>query len=64
MLVFLQKDIRFWTGGLSFFLWFGEVGGVGLGGWMDGWLVLGEGLGRSCSWVDACMEDAWEVDEG
>ncbi len=32
---------------------------------MDGWMVvLGERLGRLCSWVDACMGDAWEVDEG
>ncbi len=42
LLAFLQKDMRFWTGVLSFLLRFGEVGWRGWVGWMDGWLVLGE----------------------
>jgi len=52
--------MRFWTGVLSFFLRFGEVGWRGWVRWMDGWLVLGEGLRRLCSWVDAWgMHGRW-----
>jgi len=62
---FFSGDVGFSTEGYEVldrgfeFFFCGSVKLAGLG-WMVGWLVLGEGLGRLCSWVDAWgMHGRW-----